>query len=318
MPYTLYLEDSTAINEQWFALKLSSNGNNPYEACYREEVAALQAFYNRKTSLEQAAAAITQPISKSPIQDLGDYSDDAVALGQLWNLLKDALVEWPSSRTADVVALLSAITKVTDSIHRGQLLDDTDENPRSWAQLPWFHMVWSDAFWRTPGQIVRQATDATARQHEREVYIKQQDVEARLVAARIFGCKPSYPLPIPPSISYSLATGDRAPRYMIRTLERKPGPEDSRDAANDGEAENQLKLDFQIPAASRWLEHNGDRLYSSLVELKNWDKNKAPFEMMQFDQPSERWEFWKKRFVISKICCAEISAEAPTFVGCKA
>jgi hypothetical protein len=195
MPYTLFPEDSSRMDELWFKPQLDRHVHNPYEACYTEEVAALKDFYDGKTNAEHTADAITQPISRSSIQDLGDYSDDAVALCQMWSLMKRALIEWPASRTADLVALLSAITKVTNSIHRGELLDDDDEEPRTWAELPWFHMVWSDAFWRTPGQIARQAINETSRKHECEVYIKQQDVEARLVAAGIFECKSPWTFP---------------------------------------------------------------------------------------------------------------------------
>jgi hypothetical protein len=188
MRHTLCSEDSSLIEEHWFELQLNRYKHNAYKACYSEEVAALKAFYNSETSIEQAATAITRPISNSSIQDLGGYSDDAVAICQLWNLLRYALIEWPHSRTTDLVALLSAMTKVTDLVHRGELLDD-DDKPLLWVDHPFFHMVWSDAFWRTPGQVARQATDARSRVHARNVYIKQQDVEARLVAAGILECK---------------------------------------------------------------------------------------------------------------------------------
>lgn len=84
---------------------------------------------------------------------------------------------------------------------------------------------------------------------------------------------------------------------MVRTLERTPNPDDVRDAAGDADAEFQLKPEFHIPAASKWVEHNGDRLYSSLDELKHWDERNAHGEMKQFDQPCKRWEFWQKRLL---------------------
>lgn len=212
MLVTLYSESSPSIDEQWFEAQLKRYEKSAYKECYGEEVAALKDFYNGKTNAEQAATAITQPISKSPIQDLGGYSDDAVALSQLWNLLRNALIEWPSSRTPDLVALLLAMTKVTDPIHRGELLDDAGEKPEPWAELPFFYMVWSDPFWRTPGQIARQSKDAASRKHECKVYIKQQDVEARLVAAGIFACKQS-----PSSLTYlrTLLTKHRGSRASI-------------------------------------------------------------------------------------------------------
>jgi hypothetical protein len=190
MPFTLYSESSSLVDEQWFESQLNRfTQNHYYKTCYVAEVAALKAFYSGETSVEQAATAITQPISQSPIFRPGDYSDDVVALYQLWTLLIDALVEWPPSRTADLVALFSAMTKVTDLIHRGEILDENCENPSTWAEHPYFHMVWSDKFWRTPGQVARQATNVASRKYQLELYIKQQDVDARLVAVGILECK---------------------------------------------------------------------------------------------------------------------------------
>jgi hypothetical protein len=133
MTYTLYSDNIPTIDEQWFEAQMEHYAKNAYKECYDKEVAALKDFYYQKTNADQAAAVITQPISKKPIQDLGGYSDDAIALSQLWTLLKNALIEWPASRTPDLVALLSAITKVTDSIYRGELLDDEDEKPVQWT-----------------------------------------------------------------------------------------------------------------------------------------------------------------------------------------
>jgi hypothetical protein len=104
---------------------------------------------------------------------------------------------------------------------------------------------------------------------------------------------------------------------MIRTLERKPTLEDSRDAANDGEAEDQIKLEFQIPAVSRWVEHNGERLYHTLDELKDWDKKKFSFPVMHFDEPLERWAYWQKRYVTPPDCPAYPRTKVAMFVsGC--
>jgi hypothetical protein len=178
MSYILYSEISPSIDEQWFEVQVKRYEDSAYKKCYSEEVAALKDFYSDKTNAEQAATAITQPISRSPIHDNGDYSDDAVALSQLWTLLKNALIEWPSSRTPDLVALLLAMTEFTELIHRGELLEDVNGKPESWAELPLFRVIWSDAFWRTPGQIARQTKDAASWKHECEVYIKQQEVEA--------------------------------------------------------------------------------------------------------------------------------------------
>jgi hypothetical protein len=212
MPYTLYSDNTSTIDEQWFEAQLKRYAKNAYKECYEKEVSALKDFYHRKTNVERAAATITRPISEAPIQDLGGYSDDVIALSQLWTLLKNALIEWPTSRTPDLVALLSAMTKITESIHRGELLDEEDEKPVPWAGLPFIRMIWSDAFWRTPRQIARQAKNAASRKHECEVYVKQQDVEARLVAAGIFRCKRS---PCCVTCLPALLTGHRGHRASI-------------------------------------------------------------------------------------------------------
>jgi hypothetical protein len=81
---------------------------------------------------------------------------------------------------------------------------------------------------------------------------------------------------------------------MVRTLERPPNLDDAHNAACDGDAEFQLKPDFHMPAVSKWVEHNGDRLYSGLDKLKYWDERDAHGKMLQFEQPLQRWEFWQK------------------------
>jgi hypothetical protein len=214
------------------------------------------------------------------------------------------------------------MSKVTDPIHWGQLLNDHDEYQCPWSQLPYLTMYWRDDFWMTPGQISRRATDAAGRSHARAVHVKQQDVEAQLVAAGIFKCK----LQILRSISRRtftvsiqsqfrdcarspnrslisaltewFCTGKRPLQYIIRTLETVPDPHDDIDAAGDGEAEFQLKLDLQIPAVANWIRHNGQRLYNDIGKLKEWHKRNIPAQARQFDQPKERWTFWQKRYVL--------------------
>jgi hypothetical protein len=285
MNFALLPEDIASVPHQWFEAQLSRHPKDVvHKICLEAEVAALEDFHDCKTNIDEAAKAITYPISNSSIQDLGGYSDDAIALCHLWNLVINALIEWPSSRTPDLVGLLSAMSKVTDPIHWGQLLNDHDEYQCPWSQLPYLTMYWRDDFWMTPGQISRRVTDAAGRSHARAVHVKQQDVEAQLVAAGIFKCK----LQILRSISRRtftvsiqsqfrdcarspnrslisaltewFCTGKRPLQYIIRTLETVPDPHDDIDAAGDGEAEFQLKLDLQIPAVANWIRHNGQRL----------------------------------------------------------
>lgn len=189
-------------------------------------------------------------------------------------------MEWPSCRTADLVALLVAISKLLGGLHRGEAHDD-DERPLAWKYLPHIAMVWSDATWMRPGQLARRTPvtdDGAARQRVRLIYIKEQDVEAQLVREGIFEPQRGY-------------------QHLIRTLEKIPGPQDDAEASDDAEADFQLKLDFQVPAAACWLKHNGRVLRDGLVkdELKDWEKRKIPAEAMQFSYPAERWTYWEKR-----------------------
>jgi len=281
--YTLLNEELQEVPQSWFDAQTSEHHqktkNASLKSFHEEEVKALKAYHDGHLAVEAAAAMITRPISESPVPELGGYSDHATAICQLWTLLTTALVEWPSSRTNQLVSLLTAISRVPDQVHRGEVLDDDRKTPRTWSSLPWFEMVWSDAHWMKPGMIIRRASDDADKRRRRDIYVKRQDVEAQLVAAGLLEWK-------------------RAFQYLINALERKPGPHDHQEAASDGEADRQLKLDFQIPAAARWIKHNGKRLHDGLVkdELRDWDKKDIPSASMHFEQPEERWAFWRDRF----------------------
>jgi hypothetical protein len=86
---------------------------------------------------------------------------------------------------------------------------------------------------------------------------------------------------------------------VIRTLEKVPDAHDDIEAANDGEAELQLKLDLQIPAVACWIRHNGQRLHDDFHGLDDWNKRDIPSVAMPFTQSMEHWTFWQKRYVIT-------------------
>ena len=60
--------------------------------------------------------------------------------------------------------------------------------------------------------------------------------------------------------------------------------DDARDAAGDADTEFQLKPEFHMRAASKWL-------HSRLNELDHYGHRNAHSEMMQFDPPFECCEF---------------------------
>ena len=255
-----------------------------HEACHKKEIAALQRFANCETNVDEAAQTITQPISTTSIQDTNEYSDDCYALCHLWGLFKAALIEWPSTRTAEIVTLLTAVSKTEDPIHLGEFLEEDDNKPVPWARLPYFTLIWGDAFWMTPGQIMRRAKDAAAIHHAHQIYVKQLDVESRLVAAGLVWDE------------------KRAITYLIRTLERRPTAEDESIATGDGDAESQIKLDLQIPAVRNWILHNGVQIYRSLPRMRDWHQKDIPVMALQFDQPIDRWTFWHDRYVLPHRC----------------
>ncbi|KAL3952823.1 hypothetical protein ACCO45_012766 [Purpureocillium lilacinum] len=239
---SLHLSGTQAIPEAWFdeQLKRYRTSNDILQDYISKEVEVLKAYYGRQVRPQDAARAITRPITSTSIPLGETSSDDIVPLTQLWRLLKDALVEWPSGRTPDLVLLLAAIARRRDRIHRGEALDD-DERPMTWACLPYLTMIWSEAYWMEPGQIVRRCNSVGSRHRARDAYIKQQDAEAQLVAAGLFEWR-------------------RAFWYLIKTLERVANHNDNTVASGDNTAEVLLQADFHIPAVACWIKHNGRKL----------------------------------------------------------
>lgn len=284
--YSLIGDDlQGGVPPSWFSAQLArykTNSDILKDFYLAQEVSALKAFHDGVATTEQAANAITRPISTNPVPSVGTSSDEIVAITQLWRLYKDALVEWPSNRTQDLVALGVAISGIPDQIHRGEALDDDeDQNPLTWQGLPALYMVWRDAHWMHPSDIVQQCRDDTAaRQRARDVYLKQQDVEARLVAVGIFKYKFAF-------------------RSVITALEKAKRSDDhhEHEPAREGDLEP-LELDFHIPAAARWIKHNGQRVYTSIVkeELKDLEEQDIPRGARQFDRPADRWKLWEQRF----------------------
>ncbi|RYP05420.1 hypothetical protein DL765_009847 [Monosporascus sp. GIB2] len=293
--YTLLPQTAQVVPQGWFDAQLSRyrTSSEVLKSFLSQEIQALQDFHNGETNVNEAAHAITRPISTSSIPALGTSSDEIVAITQLWRLFKDALIEWPTHSSAELVDLLSAITKVPDQLHRGEALDD-DNKPMLWDGIPYFTMVWSDAHWMRPGHIVRRCDDTASRQRACDIYLKQQDVESQLVAAGLFPWKLAF-------------------QYIIKALEKPPDPNDNTQAQNDAIGEDQLQVDFHIPAVASWIKHNGQRLYEELArdELKNWERSDVPAYTKQFGLSTDRWTFWKKRL-------SEVAGDAPDEVTKKA
>lgn len=262
-------EAANGVSEEWFNALLGRNDNN------EEELAALKAYHDRQVTAEEAAYAITRPITNSPIHDVStSYSPATNRPEGLFGIFVRALMEWPSCRTADMIALLLAISKLPGQLHQGAP-EETSGEPISWSDLPCFRWVWGDFAWATPGVIVRDtARNATKREFEVKRYIKTEYVYAQLTAAGIFEIQYAY-------------------NHLIGALERNP-------ALNDSiRFDKRVIPEMHIPGANYWIKANGKRLYEGAInrEMQKWDSYDEPSMFLNYNQmDTDRWAFWMKRF----------------------
>ena len=203
-------------------------------------IEALEAFHDAHTNADKAASSMTRPISNSSVPALGGYSDDTLAVGNLWRLIITALIEWPSTRTPEVFTLLNAIAKVPGNVQKGEAVGDEGEK-LTWAQFPYFGMIWYESTGADiqPGQICRQYSDsALGASQARKLYLRAKDVEAQLVAKQIL------------TINKSMI------QLIIRALEKEIDQSDEHLAPDEATGYSQVKLDFHIPAISFMFKYN--------------------------------------------------------------
>ncbi|KAI4954241.1 hypothetical protein J4E91_001951 [Alternaria rosae] len=221
---------------------------------------------------DEAALSMTHPLSAAPVPALGGYSDQVLAVDDLWSIIA-ALMEWPSTRAPEIFTLLNAIAKAPGDIHKGKVLDNEGEK-LTWAKFPYFGVIWHE---RTgadiqPGHIYRQYSDSTLVEFARKLYLKIKDIEAQLVAKHVFRM-------------------DRAMiRLIIRALEKEIDQSDEQLAPDKATAYDQVKLDFHIPAVSFMLKYNGREVYDEVVTkgLGDWTRGQLPDEAREFQNGAER------------------------------
>lgn len=244
------------------------------------QVDELKAFYDDHVDADEAALSMTHPVSVSPVPALGGYSDDALALGNLWRLIIAALIEWPSTLTPKIFTLLDAIAKAPGSIHKGEAV--TEAGPLTWAQFPYFGMTWYESTGADiqPGQICRQYSDSSlGLSQARKLYLKMKDMESQLVAKHV------------------LAMNKPMLQRIIRTLEKGIEQSDEQIAEDEATGYSQVKLDFHVPAISFMFKYNERDIYDRVVvkRLGDWTKRQLPKEAREFQNGAERWSFWKRR-----------------------
>jgi hypothetical protein len=277
--FTLPTSSQHNVDPAWFDKQKQRSvdkNDSTLHNCLVEEVDALRAFHGGRANPDETAFAITRPISTSDVPDHGGYSDGILALGTLWLVIITALIDWPSARTPDLFALLDAMTKLLDKIHRGQATD-ADGIQLNWNGFPYFAMYWPDDL--QPGQICRQCPDEASLGSARRLYLRIKDVEAQLVAKHIMGLN------------------KQVVQYIIRGLEKTIDHSDRQAVPNEAAAFTQVKLDFHIPAISYMFMYNGHEIYGQAVRdgMRDWMPRQMPDAAMEFRNGDERWSFWKRR-----------------------
>jgi hypothetical protein len=229
---------------------------------------------------DEAALSMTYPLSASPVPALGDYSDEILAVSNLWRVIIAALIEWPSTRAPEIFTLLNAIAKAPGNIHKGEAVDDQGEK-LTWAQFPYFGMIWHESTGAEiqPGQICRQYSNSTLVALARKLYLKIKDIEAQLVAKHV------------------LTTNKAMIQLIIRALEKEIDQSDEQLAPDEATGYGQVKLDFHIPAVSFMFKYNEREVYDQVVTkgLGDWTKGQLPDGARGFQNGAERWSFWRKR-----------------------
>lgn len=223
---------------------------------------------------DEAALSMTNPLSASPVPALGGYSDDVLAVNNLWRLIIAALIEWPSKRVPEIFTLLNAIMKAPGTIHRGEAVDDEGEK-LTWASLPCFGMTWHESTGADiqPGQICRQYSDSTLGVLQaRTLYLKIKDIEAQLVAEHI------------------LPTNKAMLQLIMRVLEKEIGPSDEQLAPDEATGYNHVKLDFHIPVISFMFKCNERKVNEKVVtkELSGWTERQLPDGAGEYQDGAKR------------------------------
>lgn len=147
-------------------------------------------------------------------------------LARLWGFLMDSLLELPSEHIESLAELLEAIENLAEPDFKA-----VDERRRTseklWRGLPGFGNLWADSYqsgsWRKAAAAA--AAKGPGRDALRKTHVRKAEIEARLVTAGVGG--------IPVDWGYEVVA----------------------DALESGNA----LLDFEVPAAARWLVFCGQR-----------------------------------------------------------
>lgn len=194
-------------------------------------------------------------------------------LARLWGFLMDSLLELPAEHAESLLELLKAIEKLPEPDFTAI---DGSKRPyeKLWRGLPGFGHLWSDSYQSGSWRRTAAATSGPARGALRDTHIRKAEIEARLVTAGLGG--------IPIDWGYEVVA----------------------DALESGNA----LLDFEIPAAARWLVICGQRFRQGAENgEKSWalkphvTKSSMTPSRDLWEAPSDqvlslgRWSSWEGR-----------------------
>ncbi|KAF2857429.1 hypothetical protein K470DRAFT_260834 [Piedraia hortae CBS 480.64] len=271
--------NGNALTSAWFdKLKDCCEELPDLQEWLSQEVDVLKSFYFGEKNTEDAAYAITRPISTNPVPKVEySYTPQLVALDSLWSIILSTLLACPENRVEDMFNLLDAISKIPDKMHKGEAKNPANNELLTWKGIPYFGAALHEFYYPEPGVAHdKYKDDPKELESERRTYLEMQDLTARIIAHGIF--LPSYTDIV----------------YIIRCLEQKD------DAKDVGEPFFGIKFDFEIPAMAYRFRSYGKEIYRMVVKSDTvetgWTSQEEPEGVKKFDNGQQRWDFWKKRF----------------------
>lgn len=166
------------MSDEWFKSKIAP-ADAPEDGCHPDEAKALQDYYHKQVSAEEAAQALTRPI-----ESLENSYDN---LYRLWGLLIDALMELPEREISNLVQLLDAIQRLPNPNLTEKQTGSAASEGSFWRELPRFGHMWADEHKQDHWRDTLSIKDPAKRAEQRAQHIRKARVEARLTVANIGG-----------------------------------------------------------------------------------------------------------------------------------
>lgn len=166
------------MSDEWFEGKIAT-ADAPEDGCHPDEAKALQDYYHKKVTAQEAAQALTRPIESSE----NPYDN----LYRLWGLLIDALVELPETEISNLVQLLDAIQRLPNPNLTERQTGNASSEGSFWRGLPRFGHMWADEHKQDHWRDTLSTKDPAKRAIQRAKHIRKARVEAGLTVANVGG-----------------------------------------------------------------------------------------------------------------------------------